>query len=202
METRPTLIITRTVLFVVHQKQFHLAFELIPSSANMHPSLIRTTRELWKPLEPHMLLPKPPIYRLRCSVRTNQMQQRGSRRYLPVSPPFTPASHILMQTSYADLNQLGVSLCASVGGIDAILSEEDKLFSTASLEISATPTYPPDVTGIDQASTILATATPAPNLGNPAGGTDPGIFPPCTVRLVSPSASVFMLRSLSLTWEQ
>lgn len=116
----------------------------------------------------------------------------------PCLPPYSH-SHILRQTFYPDINQLFVSLCASVGGVDAILSEEDRLFATASLEIPAIPTYPLDVTGIDQASVILATATPAPNLGNPATGTDPGIFPPCVVCLMSTSMSILILQSLSLT---
>lgn len=73
------------------------------------------------------------------------------------------------------------SLCASVSGIDAISSEADRFLATASLQISATPTYLADVTGLEQASAILATASAVSNLGNPASGTAPGVSPPCAV---------------------
>ena len=44
-------------------------------------------------------------------------------------------------------------------------------------QITATPTFAPSVTGVDQASSILATVSLTPNLGNPADN----VYPNCTV---------------------
>ena len=45
-------------------------------------------------------------------------------------------------------------------------------------QITATATFAPSVTGVDQASSILATVSLTPNLGNPADN----VYPNCTVR--------------------
>ncbi|KAL8970187.1 MAG: hypothetical protein Q9183_001637 [Haloplaca sp. 2 TL-2023] len=73
--------------------------------------------------------------------------------------------------------QLLDSLCSSVAGAGSFQSAEEQFLATASLSIPVTPTYPPDITGINEASGILATATPEPNLGDPAGGASPDVFP-------------------------
>jgi hypothetical protein len=44
-------------------------------------------------------------------------------------------------------------------------------------QITATPTFAPSVTGVDQASSVLATVSLSPNLGNPADN----VYPNCTV---------------------
>ena len=44
-------------------------------------------------------------------------------------------------------------------------------------QITATATFAPSVTGVDQASSILATVSLTPNLGNPADN----VYPNCTV---------------------
>ena len=50
----------------------------------------------------------------------------------------------------------------------------------ASTGAEPTPTLPPGVTAISQASSVLATATTAPDLGNPA---DIRTYPVCAVSL-------------------
>ncbi|KAI4152007.1 MAG: hypothetical protein L6R39_001916, partial [Caloplaca ligustica] len=115
------------------------------------------------------------------------------------SPAFTDAVAACELTTcsrleYDQLNQLGAVLCASVGNgsISAILSEADKVLATTSLLIPVTATYPPNVTRIDQASAILATATRVPDLGNPASGAGPGsqVYPPCVQKCVNLTASI------------
>ncbi|KAL8919465.1 MAG: hypothetical protein Q9208_006750 [Pyrenodesmia sp. 3 TL-2023] len=72
------------------------------------------------------------------------------------------------------VNALGAALCPN--GIDFILSEVEYVLASTQFLIPATPTYPPSITALSQASAVLATATPAPNLGNP---TNSQSYPPC-----------------------
>ena len=44
-------------------------------------------------------------------------------------------------------------------------------------QITATATFAPSVTGVDQASSVLATVSLTPDLGNPADN----VYPNCTV---------------------
>ncbi|KAL8811935.1 MAG: hypothetical protein Q9200_001403 [Gallowayella weberi] len=72
---------------------------------------------------------------------------------------------------------LAAALCSPVGGIGpSVTSERSSILASSQLQISTTVTYAASVTGVDQASSVLATATPAPNRGNPAGA-DP--YPEC-----------------------
>ncbi|KAL8804711.1 MAG: hypothetical protein Q9182_002403 [Xanthomendoza sp. 2 TL-2023] len=81
---------------------------------------------------------------------------------------------------------LATALCAPVGGIGpSVTSARSSLLATSQLQIPTTATYAASVTGVDQASSVLATATPAPNRGNPAGG-DP--YPECAVNCADLSA--------------
>ena len=54
---------------------------------------------------------------------------------------------------------------------------QPSILALSQVEISTTVSFAPTVTEVDQASAILATATPAPNLGNPAES----VYPDCTV---------------------
>ncbi|KAI4238057.1 MAG: hypothetical protein LQ352_007900 [Teloschistes flavicans] len=67
-----------------------------------------------------------------------------------------------------DITTLSQRLCAPVGGFGTSLLATISALSTKQYSISTTPTIPPGVTGQPAVSSILATATPAPNLGNPA----------------------------------
>ncbi|KAL8689316.1 MAG: hypothetical protein Q9218_004993, partial [Villophora microphyllina] len=71
--------------------------------------------------------------------------------------------------AFADITTLSNRLCAPAGGFGTSLVATLSAIATSSrLSISTTPTVAPSVTGVSQASSVLATATPAPNLGNPA----------------------------------
>lgn len=96
--------------------------------------------------------------------------------------------------SHIEVNLIDAALCASVGGFGAILSEGERVLASTQLLIPTTPTYPPDVTGINQASVILATATPAPDLGNPATPPSNGfqVYPPCAVSLMTHTRALRM----------
>lgn len=79
---------------------------------------------------------------------------------------------------YTEIDSLAAALCAPVGGVAPVLSAvQSSILASSQVEISTTVTFAPTITGVDQASAILATATPAPNLGNPAES----VYPDCTV---------------------
>ena len=85
---------------------------------------------------------------------------------------------------YIESDALSSRLCASFGGFGpALNNEEASILATSQLAISATPTFPPYVTGLDQASSVLATATPAPYYGNPAAVPLSSVYPTCAVQL-------------------
>ena len=87
-----------------------------------------------------------------------------------------------------EIDELGAALCAPVGGIGPTLSQiAASILESTQLQIPTTPTYSPFVTGLSQASVVLATATLTPNLGNPASSSEQGsqVYPPC---VVSPEA--------------
>ncbi|KAL9576744.1 MAG: hypothetical protein Q9212_006850 [Teloschistes hypoglaucus] len=75
-----------------------------------------------------------------------------------------------------DIATLSQRLCAPVGGFGTSLLATISALSTKQYSISTTPTIPPGVTDQPAVSSILATATPAPNLGNPA---DLSTYPQC-----------------------
>ncbi|KAL9596296.1 MAG: hypothetical protein Q9219_005891 [cf. Caloplaca sp. 3 TL-2023] len=73
------------------------------------------------------------------------------------------------RSTSVDIDVLSDRLCAPVGGVGPSLSATvSSILSSTLLEISTTPTIPPTATAGSQVSSVLATATPAPNLGNPA----------------------------------
>ncbi|KAL8843733.1 MAG: hypothetical protein Q9176_001941 [Flavoplaca citrina] len=66
---------------------------------------------------------------------------------------------------YTEIDTLAAALCAPVGGVAPVLSAvQSSILASSQVEISTTVSFAPTVTGVDQASAILATATPAPNL--------------------------------------
>ncbi|KAL9596663.1 MAG: hypothetical protein Q9219_005658 [cf. Caloplaca sp. 3 TL-2023] len=90
-----------------------------------------------------------------------------------------------------DINQLGDKLCRPVGGVGPTISvAEESVLASTQLMIPATPTYPPSVTGLDQASSILATASLTPNLGNPLGGSEENAYPTCAGTCVNQTAAL------------
>ncbi|KAL8761031.1 MAG: hypothetical protein Q9184_002820 [Pyrenodesmia sp. 2 TL-2023] len=84
-----------------------------------------------------------------------------------------------MVVAHAEVNALGAALCPN--GIDFILSEVENALASTQFLIPATPTYAPSITGLVQASAVLATATPAPNLGNPTSAQS---YPPCVTTTI------------------
>ncbi|KAI4249817.1 MAG: hypothetical protein L6R42_008900 [Xanthoria sp. 1 TBL-2021] len=85
------------------------------------------------------------------------------------------------------INPLAVALCAPVGGIAPVASGiQSSILASSQFQIPTTVSFAPSVTGVDQASSILATATPAPNLGNPAGN----VYPNCTLTCVNETAGL------------
>ncbi|KAL8686464.1 MAG: hypothetical protein Q9218_007088 [Villophora microphyllina] len=78
-----------------------------------------------------------------------------------------------------DITTLSQRLCAPVNGFGTSLLNTISAVSTKQYSISTTPTIPPGVTGQPAVSSILATVTPAPNLGNPANILT---YPNCAVR--------------------
>ncbi|CAO1598949.1 hypothetical protein XANCAGTX0491_002697 [Xanthoria calcicola] len=107
----------------------------------------------------------------------------------------TPASRILASCELAtctpaeidQINPLAAALCAPVGGIAPIQSAiQSSILASSQLQIPTTVSFAPSVTGVDQASSILATATPAPNLGNPADN----VYPDCTLTCVNETAGL------------
>ncbi|KAI4099236.1 MAG: hypothetical protein L6R37_006038 [Teloschistes peruensis] len=90
-----------------------------------------------------------------------------------VSSYYDPRLLILM---IPDISTLSQRLCAPVGGFGTSLLATFSALSTQQYSISTTPTIPPSVTNQPAVSSILATATPAPNLGNPA---DLSTYPQC-----------------------
>ncbi|KAL8888256.1 MAG: hypothetical protein Q9215_004272 [Flavoplaca cf. flavocitrina] len=88
---------------------------------------------------------------------------------------------------YTEIDTLAAALCAPVGGVAPVLSAvQSSILASSQVEISTTVSFAPTVTGVDQASAILATATPAPNLGNPAEN----VYPDCTLNCVNKTASL------------
>ncbi|KAI4256565.1 MAG: hypothetical protein L6R42_006143, partial [Xanthoria sp. 1 TBL-2021] len=74
-----------------------------------------------------------------------------------------------------------------LGGIAPVASGiQSSILASSQLQIRTTVSFAPSVTGVDQASSILATATPAPNLGNPAGN----VYPDCTLTCVNETAGL------------
>ncbi|KAL8951487.1 MAG: hypothetical protein Q9222_002541 [Ikaeria aurantiellina] len=81
-----------------------------------------------------------------------------------------------------EVNQLSGTLCAPVGGVGPVeTAAAYSSYSVSQLLIPATPTYPPSITAVDQASSFFATASLVPDLGNPFGSLDPAanIYPAC-----------------------
>ncbi|KAL8823498.1 MAG: hypothetical protein Q9191_005803, partial [Dirinaria sp. TL-2023a] len=67
-----------------------------------------------------------------------------------------------------DISTLSQRLCAPVGGFGSSLSATITAVGSSTLSsISVTPTIPPSVTVASAVSSVLATATLAPYLGNP-----------------------------------
>ncbi|KAL8764605.1 MAG: hypothetical protein Q9194_006947 [Teloschistes cf. exilis] len=82
----------------------------------------------------------------------------------------------LLMLMLPDITTLSQRLCAPVGGFGTSLLATISALSTQQYSISTTPTIPPGVTDQPAVSSILATATPEPNLGNPA---DLSTYPQC-----------------------
>ncbi|KAL9053166.1 MAG: hypothetical protein Q9206_004037 [Seirophora lacunosa] len=77
----------------------------------------------------------------------------------------------------SDIATLSDRLCAPVGGFGPALgSSVSAVLASTQLSISATPSIPPTVTASEAVSSVLATATLAPDLGNPA---DLSSYPRC-----------------------
>ena len=77
-----------------------------------------------------------------------------------------------------EIANLSIPLCAPVGGQpSSVTSAIQSFLATAYLTASGVPSTLP--TEVIAASEVLATATPAPNLGNP---TNIQSFPLCAVR--------------------
>ncbi|KAL8648686.1 MAG: hypothetical protein Q9226_005898, partial [Calogaya cf. arnoldii] len=90
-------------------------------------------------------------------------------------------------TEIEQLTPLAAALCAPVGDIAPIESAiQSSILASSQLQIRTTVSFAPSVTGVDQASSILATATPAPNLGNPASN----VYPDCTLTCVEETADL------------
>lgn len=106
-----------------------------------------------------------------------------------MSSYYQPRLLILM---VSDITTLSQRLCAPVGGFGTSLLATLSALSTKQYSISTTPTIPPGVTDQPAVSSILATATPAPNLGNPA---DLSTYPQCAVSS-SLLSSKFFIRDL------
>ncbi|KAM0798434.1 hypothetical protein BDR22DRAFT_891226 [Usnea florida] len=67
------------------------------------------------------------------------------------------------------IDALSAPLCAPVGGLSAdVITALSSHFATISLTASGLATYPADATAATAVSAVLATATPEPNIGNPA----------------------------------
>ncbi|CAF9918849.1 hypothetical protein IMSHALPRED_004440 [Imshaugia aleurites] len=100
------------------------------------------------------------------------------------NPAFTLALVGCEQTTCSteelkQIQDLSVPLCAPVGGQPAsVFSAVSSYLVTASLTAPGIPTYPAGLTAATAADTILATATPEPDIGNPA---DILSFPLCAV---------------------
>ncbi|KAI4174165.1 MAG: hypothetical protein LQ343_002500 [Gyalolechia ehrenbergii] len=70
---------------------------------------------------------------------------------------------------FADIRILSQRLCAPLGGLGPSLTATlSAILASTQLSISTTPTIPPSVTAPTAVSSVLATATLAPDLGNPA----------------------------------
>ena len=78
-----------------------------------------------------------------------------------------------------DINTLSQRLCTPVGGFGPSLVSTLSAILGSAISISSTPTIAPTISKGTELSSILATATPAPNLGNPA---DLRNYPACAVR--------------------
>lgn len=82
-----------------------------------------------------------------------------------------------------ETDALSTRLCASFGGFGpALNAEQASILATSDFAISTTPTFPPTVTRVDQASRTLATVTPEPYYGNPADSPPNTVYPECAVR--------------------
>lgn len=81
----------------------------------------------------------------------------------------------------ADITTLSGRLCAPVGGFGtSLLATLSALVSSTQSSISTATTIPTDVIRTTAVSSVLATATLAPNLGNPANILS---YPICAVSL-------------------
>ncbi|KAL8934569.1 MAG: hypothetical protein Q9216_005844, partial [Gyalolechia sp. 2 TL-2023] len=79
-------------------------------------------------------------------------------------------------TELQEIDTLAAALCRPVGGIAPVeTSVQESILASSQLQIPTTATFAPSVTGVDEASTVLATATPAPDRGNPATN----VYPEC-----------------------
>lgn len=88
-----------------------------------------------------------------------------------------------------DITILSRKLCAPVGGFgSALLSVASTAQATQPTTLTTTPTIPPSVTAPGAVSSVLATATLSPNLGNPAALSS---YPRCAVSF-----------ALAFSWEQ
>ncbi|KAL8799885.1 MAG: hypothetical protein Q9200_007419, partial [Gallowayella weberi] len=68
-----------------------------------------------------------------------------------------------------NISALSDRFCAPVGGVGPQVSSAlNAFYATNSVSITATPTVPPGVTASSAVSSVLATATLTPDLGNPA----------------------------------
>lgn len=90
------------------------------------------------------------------------------------NPAFTLAIADCEQTTCTaeernQIQALSAPLCAPVGGLGAKVSAAvSSYFGTASLVASRLATYPPEATANTAVSAVFATATPEPDIGNPA----------------------------------
>ncbi|KAL8949945.1 MAG: hypothetical protein Q9222_003977 [Ikaeria aurantiellina] len=82
------------------------------------------------------------------------------------------------------ITALGSRLCADLGGFTSASVGYDQFLSTAQLDITATPTFPPTVTAVDEASSVLATASLVPDYGNPVADPISTVYPQCAVRYI------------------
>ncbi|KAL8664213.1 MAG: hypothetical protein Q9168_007951 [Polycauliona sp. 1 TL-2023] len=90
-------------------------------------------------------------------------------------------------TEQEQTNTLAKKHCASAGGIAPVeTTVQSSILASSQVQIPTTASFPASLSAVDQASSILATATPAPNLGNPATN----VYPDCTNKCVNETAAI------------
>ncbi|KAL8678695.1 MAG: hypothetical protein Q9186_004970 [Xanthomendoza sp. 1 TL-2023] len=102
---------------------------------------------------------------------------RATLRTVEVTSTFQPRISGGLTCPATDVATLSDRLCAPVGGVSPQVSSGlNSFYATNSASVTATPTIPPDVTAPSAVSSVFATATLTPDLGNPV---DLNTYPLC-----------------------